>query len=363
MLNIGENIKTLRLEQELTQDKLAEFLGVTFQSISKWERGESYPDITLIPSIASFFGVTCDELLGVNQYEQEEKIKQYIDIYNDMRLKDSPFVFEQMKKAIKEFPGDFRLLGRYLDMLIFVNSGKDCNGEEILEEVEKNYGKILRSCTDDTIRIWVKRVVCMYYNSLSHKTGKEKYTQKMLEIAKEMPCMIDSREYLETIIKLPDNEHYSACKTAIDNEMLLYISTVSNLLFYKKNFSVDYQIEAIEKCISVLETVYDDGNYGSCYRSMIYILGNLGHLYFEKGDTENAIKYLTKCAQLAKKHDNLPMENTHHSLLLDGSVYTKTKYGKTMCERMKDNFLNRYPLSDDFKNSEIFKKIIEILEI
>ena len=52
---IGENIKRLRLQKELTQEILAEFLGISFQSISRWERGESYPDITMLPVIASFF--------------------------------------------------------------------------------------------------------------------------------------------------------------------------------------------------------------------------------------------------------------------------------------------------------------------
>ena len=73
---LGENIKRLRREQNLTQETLAEFLGVTFQSISKWERGESYPDITLLPALASFFKVSTDELLGVNKSQDEEEIKR-----------------------------------------------------------------------------------------------------------------------------------------------------------------------------------------------------------------------------------------------------------------------------------------------
>ena len=362
MISIGKNIKNLRLERDLTQEKVAEALSVSFQTISKWEREESYPDITLLPSIASFFGVSCDELLGVDTKEKEEKIHRYIKLYDELRLKDSPYVFEQMSRAIKEFPGEFRLLARYIDMLIFMKSAKDCDSEEILDEVEKLYSRLLNSCTDDKIRIWIKRRVCMYYNTLSHKTGKGKYTDKMLEIAKEMPCMIDSREYLETVINLPDDEHYAACKTALDNEMLLFMSTVSNLLFYKKSFSVEYQIEAMEKCIDILNTVYDDGNYGSCYRSVIFLLGDLGRMYFENGNTDKCLEYLRKCAALAKKHDELSEETTHNSMLLNGAVYKKTNYGKTMCERMKENFLNKYPLSDEFKQTEDFKAIVNIFE-
>ena len=54
----SENIKRLRKERELTQEALADFLGVSFQAVSKWERGESYPDIELLPTIADFFSVS-----------------------------------------------------------------------------------------------------------------------------------------------------------------------------------------------------------------------------------------------------------------------------------------------------------------
>ena len=76
-LYIGETIKRLRKERDLTQEMLANFLNVSYQSVSKWERGESYPDITLIPTIASFFGVTTDTILGIKTIEQENKIKQF----------------------------------------------------------------------------------------------------------------------------------------------------------------------------------------------------------------------------------------------------------------------------------------------
>ena len=73
----GETLKELRHRQNLTQEKLSNFLGVSFQTISKWERGESYPDITLLPVIADFFRVSVDELLGLNKSRDEEEIKYY----------------------------------------------------------------------------------------------------------------------------------------------------------------------------------------------------------------------------------------------------------------------------------------------
>ncbi len=60
----GENLKKLRKERDLTQENLADFLGVTFQAVSKRERGEGYPDITVLPDIASFFDVSTPQRTG-----------------------------------------------------------------------------------------------------------------------------------------------------------------------------------------------------------------------------------------------------------------------------------------------------------
>lgn len=63
-LKIHEQIAFLRREKGTTQEELARALGVTNQAVSKWESGQCCPDIQLLPSLAKYFGVTVDELLG-----------------------------------------------------------------------------------------------------------------------------------------------------------------------------------------------------------------------------------------------------------------------------------------------------------
>ena len=64
-LSIGKVIRRLRSEHSVTQEELAEYLGISYQAVSKWETGTTMPDITLLPKLAAFFGVTTDYLLGV----------------------------------------------------------------------------------------------------------------------------------------------------------------------------------------------------------------------------------------------------------------------------------------------------------
>ena len=93
--NIGVNIAELRREHNMKQDELAEMLGVTPQAVSKWENGASMPDISLLPKIAQIFGVTIDDLFGVNntpkpdvQMLPAEKRKSFDEMILRVRVRD-----------------------------------------------------------------------------------------------------------------------------------------------------------------------------------------------------------------------------------------------------------------------------------
>ena len=76
-INLKDKLRALRQQKNVTQEALANHLGITPQSVGKWERGEGFPDITLLPKIAFYFDVTVDELLGVEQARVEEAIAEY----------------------------------------------------------------------------------------------------------------------------------------------------------------------------------------------------------------------------------------------------------------------------------------------
>jgi transcriptional regulator with XRE-family HTH domain len=73
-LKLGATIKRLRTEKGITQDELAEYTGVSFQAVSKWETNTTMPDITLLPKLAVFFGVSIDDLFSVNTDDELERI-------------------------------------------------------------------------------------------------------------------------------------------------------------------------------------------------------------------------------------------------------------------------------------------------
>ena len=72
-ISLSEQLKRLRKAKGNTQEELAAHIGITTQAVSKWERGEGYPDITLLPAIAAYYCTSIDDLLGVGKNEREKK--------------------------------------------------------------------------------------------------------------------------------------------------------------------------------------------------------------------------------------------------------------------------------------------------
>ncbi len=79
MIYLAEKLKELRIKKGISQEKLANYLNVSFQAVSKWENSNTYPDIMLLPEIARFFGITVDELLQVEKIDEDKLYKEYED--------------------------------------------------------------------------------------------------------------------------------------------------------------------------------------------------------------------------------------------------------------------------------------------
>lgn len=357
----GENLKKLRKEKELTQENLAEFLGVSFQAISKWERNESYPDISMIPVISAFFDVTTDELLGVEKNKKEIIIQKYIDDYHSLYLKDTPEAFKIITKAKREYPGDFRILIRYMTCLISVKGGINNNPIKIYDEMVSINETIQNHCTSDSIRIKAKRLMGTYYKTLSFTENDDSYINKMEEINKDLPVMRDSRDYTATHMYPPGEKHNEACRKAIEELLFLLDGATCNYYYFNEDISFEERIKAAENMNKIFDIIYDDGNYGENWNYVVYNYGYIGYWYYETGNTEKSFEYLRKAAELAKKYDEMPSATVLNSYFFKGKTMTKTTRGRTLAQRMKHHFTVNYPLSDDFKNKKEFLEILEIL--
>ena len=77
-MEIGNQIRQLRLRRGITQEAMAQHFGITPQAVSKWERGAGTPDIAMLPDISAYFGVTIDELFALSDDTRMERIQNMI---------------------------------------------------------------------------------------------------------------------------------------------------------------------------------------------------------------------------------------------------------------------------------------------
>ena len=172
------------------------------------------------------------------------------------------------------------------------------------------------------------------------------------KILSEMPDMLNSRDYLSTMLITDKQKHYEACSDAIENILYFLNNTVSHYCFYDESFSAEYKIDAINKVINIINTVFSDGNFGKLWLNMIYNYGHLARLHFENNDYDNALKNLDICVSFAKKYDNLPEASVRTAQFFENRIYEKTHRSRTMCQRIKYLVTDKYPFSEEFKNSQ-----------
>ena len=177
-MKLGEKIRTLRKQRGLSQEVLAEHLGVSFQAVSKWENDSTMPDVMMIPAIASFFGVSTDELFDFNLYETEKKVEAIVDAYSAAWGRggncENPAECERiLRDGLKQYPGNEVLLNCLIGTLPIPD-----RAEEVVELAKQ----LAASTRCDEIRIDAYRILAEAYKSLGEEAMCREAVGKIPEI-------------------------------------------------------------------------------------------------------------------------------------------------------------------------------------
>lgn len=187
MLPVGKNIRTLRRDRDVTQDELAKALGVTFQSVSRWENEIAYPDIELLPKIAAYFGVTADDLLTErdNAALAEERENRKWKLYYEILKEDNKAKkFDLAMDAFREMPDEYHFASNAVRALVY---GGIKPREEALPIVRELCTVMLNQTVDPMFHNWALRWIFQYEDEdkLDHwrkYVGQSKTYPQLLEI-------------------------------------------------------------------------------------------------------------------------------------------------------------------------------------
>lgn len=185
---MGEKIKALRKQKNISQEVLAQALGVSFQAVSKWETGAALPDVALIPAIAGFFEVSTDELFDFNLLEQERKVMDICSAAAGIRDERPAEAEAMLREGLKQFPGNEIILNNLLYTM---------RAPERSEEVVTLCKSILEVTKLDDVKYDVLRILAETY----HAMGEQSLVQPTLE---QIPEIYFSK--LELAAKLLEGE-------------------------------------------------------------------------------------------------------------------------------------------------------------
>ncbi len=185
MIFIAENLRTFRKSKDLTQEEVANLLHVTPQSVSKWERGDSYPDISFLPALANLFETSIDALIGMDTIQASETRhnlhKQANEKMKDKAYQEAANIYED---GLQTFPNDAGIMAGLASALAFL-------GES--ERAIMLFERSLSFDTSDKSRATTRATLCFLYLKIREP-------EKALVLASTLPHTRESREVIQPLI-------------------------------------------------------------------------------------------------------------------------------------------------------------------
>ena len=181
-LNIGKRIKELRRSKDITQEELSEILGVSYQSVSRWENDTCYPDIELLPTIADYFGVTVDKLIGADKSVEQAHVTQYLDRFQTALSQGKVYDCIDIARAgVAEYPNNYALLNKLMYAL-FLSGDEDGDIPEWQENMTKYDAeitalgeRIMKNCPDQDIHLEATSRLAFNHCEMGRKKSVGRY--------------------------------------------------------------------------------------------------------------------------------------------------------------------------------------------
>lgn len=361
-MTIGTRIKQLRQEQNITQEQLADALGITSRAVSQWECGRTAPDISQLPALANFFDVTTDSLLGVDISRRTEEIKDILE-YNHTNYTskgDNQGSIEYLTVKSREYPNSPELLHALAASLyslyfqsgeVFTDELKKQKAEEIIEICEKGIGYSGK----DSGAVHFKQLLVYTNIFLGNKA-------KAQEIACSLPYIHTTRDMLYPRT-LDGKQALEAWQT-----LLLNLMGVSSFVIGKiKNcgdYSTDRKIEILsfrEKLIKLI-TGDDPGIYNDLLFENSLFLSNA---YLKSENKENALAELEKAIGYADAYRASSDSGKYRPCWLseiNRSTFFTIKHNSRTHYETLNEFVSEKSYSEHFKDNERFDSILSKLK-
>lgn len=266
-MKINDIIKRQRKQLSLTQEQVAQYLGVSIAAVSKWESGHTYPDITLLPPLARLLKVDLNTLLSFNEELTDQEIAVFVNELSQ-KVGNIPFsdIMEEAREKIREYPNCDRLICN-VAMTIDGVLAMDPKADKTIyqKEIDQLYERLLKS--EDLIIC--HQVLALLINK--YITGGE--LEKAEALLNEIPDRIVDKTRIQANLLIQKKEYLKAAEI-LEKKMLSFAENLRDtqltLLTVKKELKEWESMERIKEVSKQTIALYELWEYGSSLVDMQY---------------------------------------------------------------------------------------------
>ena len=300
MNQIGQRIKQFRKQNGLTQEKLADYLGVTDKAVSKWECGLTAPDLALIMPLARILGVSADELLGGKKEETDAKRLEYDERYVNYLKYDTRDNYQIALQAVKDYPNDYKYLAFLAQTEMFMAYCSEFKEEptseysvEMLERAIKHNDMVIEDCDDASVRgnaIWNAMVCCKNMGDYDRAKGYAEMfpAQNQFTKDKAMELCLQGEELIQ-------HKKWSVYKKLQD------LCIAFSRIYHFAEKKDPYVIAALDAEEEILKVVFPDGNYHDFHKNLVCAYQIRAEFEIIEGNLDQAMAYLRIMMEHARK--------------------------------------------------------------
>ena len=322
-IRISDTLKELRRARGNTQEELARHLGISTQAVSKWERGDGMPDITLLPYLASYYDTTVDHLLGCERAHRQQEVeafeKQELVLINQGKRREGLSLCREMQK---KYPNDETVLKWLMHDLYAVDRKE--NSAEIISLAER----LLKSDNHE-YRYGALQTLALTYSAL----GED---EKAYEYAALVPCDRDLLVHVLKGEKLAEHCRWFFWKVC--DRMYLEHQYLTRCP--EANYSAEER-HAIRKAIyDMFHIVFSNGDFGFAEDRLAMLCRDMALASAEAGEIDRAFAELEEMCEHLTKMDRF-VAIDHTSPLVKGLHYEASQVGRSSEVTYAKSFLHQ----------------------
>ena len=337
-MSIGLTIKKLRRERDMTQEQLAELLGITANAVSQWECDRTAPDIAQLPMLSNIFRVSADVLLGIDVGTMDAQIEE---IYNQVRELFCTGHRQEgialCREGLKKFPDAYILME---ELAFNLSYSKD---RAVQEESIALFERILANGTEDSAKNFAIGNLCELYMAVGNP-------ERAKELAETIPVPIYTQAECRRMT-LRGAEWADDMRSQIRIDFDKFIWHLYGLInSFKGEHPIFTDVERLalwQKVIGLVELFYEDGDYSFDEQLLINARFWCAKLYIRMGEMDRALDELESMLKHIEKYDKYS-----DGLLGNHVILPRDKWPTSLLVRPRDENDNCLTMTNSSASTE-----------